>query len=107
MISQRAWNYYTSSLYSAYTDTHSHKGDYKPEDFPGAEDYFQSRCLSIPMHPNLTNTNQEKVMQSTFRISFKMDFKKFSQPSANLSSLNYNLLNRDGNFFSGSSIKKP
>lgn len=39
-----------------------HKGNNKPEDFPGTEDYFQG-CLSIPMHPNLTNGDQDKVVE--------------------------------------------
>lgn len=39
-----------------------HAGHHKDEDFPGAEAYFSS-CLSIPMHPALTTTEQEEVIK--------------------------------------------
>ena len=39
-----------------------HAGHHKGEDFPGAEAYFSS-CLSIPMHPALTTTEQEEVIK--------------------------------------------
>lgn len=38
-----------------------HKGNYVYEDFPGAEAYFES-CLSIPMYPTLTQTEQDSVI---------------------------------------------
>ena len=38
-----------------------HSGGNEIEEFPGAEDYF-SRCLSIPMFPELSPKMQEKVI---------------------------------------------
>jgi UDP-4-amino-4,6-dideoxy-N-acetyl-beta-L-altrosamine transaminase len=40
-----------------------HVGHHKEEDFPGAEAYFSS-CLSIPMHPALSSTEQEEVIKA-------------------------------------------
>jgi UDP-4-amino-4,6-dideoxy-N-acetyl-beta-L-altrosamine transaminase len=40
-----------------------HASNYKVNDFPGAETYF-NQCLSIPMHPELTEDEQEKVISS-------------------------------------------
>jgi len=40
-----------------------HASAYKVEDFPGSEYYFD-RCLSIPMHPELTHDEQDKVISS-------------------------------------------
>ena len=38
-----------------------HSGGHEIDEFPGAEDYF-SRCLSIPMFPELSPKMQEKVI---------------------------------------------
>ena len=40
-----------------------HASGYTENDFPGAETYF-NQCLSIPMHPELTQDEQEKVISS-------------------------------------------
>ena len=40
-----------------------HAGHHKEEDFPGAEAYFSS-CLSIPMHPSLTTSEQDDVIKA-------------------------------------------
>ena len=39
-----------------------HSGNYTPSDFPGAEAYFDG-CLSIPIHPTLTEAEQETVIE--------------------------------------------
>ena len=41
----------------------SHKAEYEPVDFPGAEAYFQ-HCLSIPMHAALTKVDQDRVVEA-------------------------------------------
>jgi dTDP-4-amino-4,6-dideoxygalactose transaminase len=40
-----------------------HAGYHKAEDFPGAEAYFSS-CLSIPMHPSLSTSEQDDVIKA-------------------------------------------